>query len=69
MKIQLSTHAKYRSLERGVSIDTIKRVIGNPSKISNQAEGQIRVEGEVDGRNIIVVYIKNKTNFVIITVI
>ncbi|MBI2108590.1 MAG: DUF4258 domain-containing protein [Parcubacteria group bacterium] len=65
----MSNHAKYRAMERFIDTDKIKKTISNPTTKVNQFEGRIKVEKKIDGRNITVIYKKEKGKFVIITII
>lgn len=69
MKIRISIHAQIRSMERGIDIDKIKKVIKEPDFSEKQFENRIKVNKVIDGRNITVIYTKNKNEFVIITTI
>ena len=69
MKIRISTHAQIRSMERGIDVDKIKRVIKAPDTSENQFKGRVKATKIIDDRSITVIYTKDKNVFVIITAI
>ncbi|MCA9356654.1 DUF4258 domain-containing protein [Candidatus Nomurabacteria bacterium] len=69
MKIRMSIHAQIRSIERGIDVDTIKRVIRTPDSSENQFEGRVKAVKIIDDRSITVIYTIDKNVFVIITTI
>lgn len=69
MKIRISTHAQIRSMERGIDVDEIKKVINAPDSSENQFEGRVKATKIIDDRSITVIYTKDKNVFVIITAI
>lgn len=69
MKLVLSTHAQIRLSERGIDFSKIKKVIKEPDKSKAEFGGRIKATKLIEGRNITVIYYKNKNEFVIITAI
>jgi hypothetical protein len=69
MKFEVSPHAQYRFLERGVSMDNIKQVILRPSSTRLRHGGRIEATKNINGRDITVIYIKQNGKLFIITVI
>ncbi len=68
MKIDVSLHAEYRLIARGIDIDNVKKVIRDPSQSTPQNDGRIKATKKLEnGRILSIIYIKQKTNFVIIT--
>lgn len=63
MKFKVTNHAKYRLLERGISLAKIKQVILKPEKIAINDDGSYKVTRD----NLLVVYKKVKGVYVIIT--
>lgn len=69
MKIRISNHAQYRLRERGIDIDTVKKVISNPDRLVSEFEGRFKVSKLLDDRTITVIYTKENNVFVVITAI
>ena len=69
MKFILSHHAQYRSRERGVSFDIIKKVVRSPETTKLKHGGRVWVQKKVEGKTITVVYKKERNNIIIVTVI
>jgi hypothetical protein len=69
MEVRLSIHAQIRVMERGIDLDKIKKVISEPDHESQLDSGRIKSRKAIEGRDITVVYSKDKNTFVIITAI
>lgn len=72
MKLRLTHHFKYRSLERGISIDHVKKAMRYPDTRERVHEGKMVARKFIDGRTIEVVYFKEafrdkKEEYVVVT--
>lgn len=63
MNFKVTPHAQYRLRERGISIERVKNVILNPDKHVMQNDGSIKAVR----KDLIVIYKKEKRQYVIIT--
>ena len=68
MKFNISPHAQYRYYERGISTEAIKTTIREPDNETFQTNGKIKAEKLIDEKKLIVIYLKDGKEFVIITV-
>ena len=68
MKIDVPLHAEYRLIARGIDIDNAKKTIRNPSEKILQGDGRIKATKTLeDGRVLTIIYVKEKTQMIIIT--
>lgn len=66
MKLKFTNHAQYRTGEREISIEDIKSVIRNPDFLE-ASNGKTKGRKLLDGKTLVVVYLKSRENFVILT--
>ncbi len=68
MKLQFTNHAKHRLfLERGISVDEIKKVIREPDNVISLPDGVEKCLKGIHNGTLVVVYKKEKNVYVIIT--
>ena len=68
MKLEFTNHAKHRIfIERGISVDEIKKVIREPDNIILLPDGVEKCEKEIGRDTLVVVYRKEKNVYIIIT--
>jgi len=68
MKLRFTDHAQYRVRERGISIEDIKLVIKQPDAIGLAFGNKMVAKKKLARYEIEVVYVEEKSDFVIITV-
>ncbi len=68
MKLRFTHHAQYRMDERGISVSSIKSVLKNPDHTEDVFGSKSLARKHVDGGILEVIYIKDKNEFVIITI-
>jgi hypothetical protein len=67
MKFVLTNHAKYRILERGVSVSEIKIVIKNPDRQKSDKYGMLVARKRVNNKTLEVVFKIQGNSYIIIT--
>jgi hypothetical protein len=68
MKLRFTHHAQYRMDERGISVSSIKSVLKNPDHTEDVFGNKSLSRKQIDGGTIEVIYVKDKNEFVIITI-
>lgn len=66
MKLKFTNHVQYRIEEREISIEDLKSAINKPD-FSEVLNGKIKSKKLFDGKALVVVYLKSRENFVILT--
>ena len=67
MKFRFTSHAQYRIRERGLSIANIKQAILRPDLVESFSHDTVKVKKMMAGKTLIVVYSKNRNEYLIIT--
>lgn len=68
MKLRFTHHAQYRMDERGISVSSIKSVLKNPDRTEPVFGAKMLARKNIDGKVLEVIYVKDKNDFVIITI-
>lgn len=72
VKLKFPPHFQIRMLERGISIDHVKKAILKPDAKEAMFEGRTKVRKKVGSKTIVVIYYKDafrdrKNEFIVIT--
>ena len=70
MKIKLTNHASKRMRERGVTFAHIKKAFKNPfATLPTKDDKRRRIMAKIDNRTLDIIYVPQKKNVLIITVV
>ncbi len=72
MKLKFTIHCQIRILERGISIEHIKKVISKPDKKRDAGEGATKAWKKIGGKELVVLYSRDgfrdrKSDYFVIT--
>jgi len=67
MKLAFTDHAKFRIIERGISVEKIKTTLKNPEYSEKVFGDKYKVGKTFGGKTLEIIYTRNKNNVVIIT--
>lgn len=68
MKIRVTTHAELRLIQRQIDIDNAKKTMTKPARLARLDNGRMKATRQLeDGRVLTIIYVEEKTQFVIIT--
>ncbi len=68
MKLKFTHHSQYRMDERGIAVSNIKSALQNPDSVGSVSSGKFLARKNIGGKTLEVVYIKDQSEFVIITI-
>ena len=72
MRLKLPPHFQGRMLERGISVDHVKKAIASPDKREEAFEGRSKVVKKIEGKTLEVIYYQEgfkdkKEEYIVIT--
>lgn len=68
MKLKFTHHAQYRMDERSIAVSNIKSALQNPDSVDSVSSSKFLARKNIGGKTLEVVYTKDKSEFVIITI-